>query len=192
MIRHLLLTASLGAALSAFGSTSAAAQGATTAPFSTITFSAFGGRDVGNDGLRDYWSLGTARGAGVAVPFYYGTEIAFSVLALPYTALAPEQPTFQSHLVALEWLYPVLRGPVKLQAGITGGDFLNDFDWFHESEFFAGGVARISVPLHRRLAVFVHGSRTRVFTRRPITHSLVTAGASATISTPRWLRPLFE
>jgi hypothetical protein len=161
-------------------------------PFSSFTISAHGGKDVGRDGLRDYWTLGAVRGVDVATPFHFGSEVGVFALALPYTTRSPERPDFSSWIVGAEWLYPVVRGPVRLSLGIAAGDFLNSFPGFHESEFFAGGALRIVVPVHGRFALFARGSHTRVFTRRAISHTLVTAGGSASLATPAWLRPVFE
>jgi hypothetical protein len=161
-------------------------------PFSSFTISVHGGKDVGSDGLRDYWTLGAVRGLDVATPFHFGSELALFALAVPYASRSPGRPDFSSWLAGAEWLYPVVRGPVRLSVGVAAGDFLNSFPGFHESEFFAGGTVRIAVPVHRRFELFARGSRTHVFTRRPISHTVLTAGGSASLATPAWLRPLFE
>jgi hypothetical protein len=193
MLPGRLATAALIAlVILAYPAHDAAAQRERVAPFSSISLSAHAGRDVASDGLRDFWDPGTAWGISISTPFHFGSEIGAWAVSLPYTSRAPEQPDFPSHLIGIELLFPVIARPVRLQVGATGGDFLNAFPGFHESEFFAGAVVRIAVPVGRHFAVFARASHTRVFTRVPIDHSIATAGASATMAMPRWLRPVFE
>jgi hypothetical protein len=178
----------------------AADSAASSRAFSTLSIRVAGARNINRELLHEFWAPRDGLELEVSTPLPVG-EIGINVTALSFGGRASEQPDFDAQLVALRWGGSGrIAGPLAIRGSAALGNIFMTFDdgdrrvggLTTESELLVGAVGGLDLRVSPWLTLTIQSSLQRVLTSTPIDLLVVSAGAKASMRTPRWLRGVLE
>lgn len=169
------------------------------APWSRLEVGVAGAATLGSGDLHALWRPGPGAEVRLSTPFHFGS-VGVSATRLPFRSRSPERPHFRATLAAAEWSVTpqVARGVrvlARVQVGALDMRFHREGEQIanaDENELTLGVQAGFTAQVFDRMQLLLVGGRQRVATRIPMHLSVVTAGASYSVATPRWLREVLR